>query len=137
MLGRRNCQAFLTGTFTLSKINPVFQGGLVPEVPEKLKAAGCPVPAAGQCPIIPLFLSAEELQPLVPWPTRTFNPDDGKFQGKVNERVEELLKLLGKYLELPTVAALTEWVFDHTILAPKIRDKVIAYIKSELARKNL
>ena len=137
MLGRRNCQAFLTGTLTLSTSNPVFQGGPYPEVPAKLKAGECPAPADGQCPIIPLFGSAAEVQPLLPWPTGKFKPDDPKFQSQLHARVVALLSHFGEYLGLSMVEKGAEWVFDRAIVAPKICEKVVGYIKSELARKGL
>ncbi|WP_175703186.1 patatin-like phospholipase family protein [Burkholderia ambifaria] len=137
MLGRRNCQAFLTGTFTLSTSNPVFMGSTYPVVPANLKAANCPTPPSGQCPIVPLFGSAAAEQPLPGWPTGKFDPTDAKFAKQVNDRVVESLKHLGKYLRFSRVEQAAEWVFVHTVLAPKICDKVVAYIKSELGRKGL
>jgi hypothetical protein len=135
MLGRRNCQAFLTGTFTLDKRNPIFQG-IEPKVPEALRAAGCPEPEEdNECPIIPLCGSAAHTQPQVEWPVDAFQPE--AIRDKLEARVDVMLSRLGGYLELSKPGEFLAGLFDRVILGPGIARKIVKYMRSELIRKQL
>ncbi|WP_459710694.1 hypothetical protein [Paraburkholderia sp. 2C] len=133
MLGRRNCQAFLTGTLVLSRENKVFSG----HHPEISDGYGGPRPPDGmnECPLIPLYGSATQEQPQPPWPAGKFEPES--IRDAIRRRVHLMLKRTNNYLGLPPLAQAVFTLVAAAILAPKISSKAILTIRTELGRKKL
>lgn len=134
MLGRRNCQAFLAGTFTLSPKNPVFKEAEIPTLPENWSG---PRPANPdlECPIIPLYGSAAEVQEQPEWPTGVFKPKS--IEGLVKKRVEAMLSHLGDYLHIGKVGEVVVAMVDLLVIAPQITKKILAIVSAELVRQKL
>ena len=132
MLGRFNCQAFLGGTFTLKRTNPVF---LSPHFMRPLEGYSGPQPPAGELPIIPLYGSAAErmLEPQYPIP--------GKY------KPNQLLELVQRRAQLLLSRAIgvfpMKW-YEKLLYPParwwfgkKIAVKFVGVVSQELKRKGL
>ncbi|WP_233886345.1 patatin-like phospholipase family protein [Paraburkholderia flagellata] len=135
MLGRRNCQAFLSGTFTLPGDNPLFRGN--PPLFEDPDSANFPRPQGDEFAIIPLYGTAAMPQDQVNWPAGAFKPEEQKVKRLLEKRLSAMLERLGRFLDLPWTGRELANVFDHIVIGPAIASKVMAYIDGELARKKL
>jgi len=124
MLGRYNCQAFLTGTFTLDAKNLTFRGPR-PSVPALYTG---PRPPAKELPIIPLFGTAARpiSEPEWPGPGR-FKPR--RLRRAVTRRAKLLIRSAAHVLPMNPVAR--GW------LARKVSASVIKALRKELARQGL
>ena len=147
MLGRRNCQAFLSGTFTLAPENPLFQGN-APEFEDKF-GAGFPRPENGERAIIPLYGEAAKPQEQAIWPVGVFDadakpePEGGQgtdpksVRDLLEMRIQAMLERVGTYLGLSFVARGAAAIFDHEVIGPAVTRKILEYVSSELGRKGL
>ncbi|MEX3993796.1 hypothetical protein AB4Y35_23840 [Paraburkholderia sp. EG286A] len=134
MLGRRNCQAFLAGTFTLAPENPVFIKGEIPTLPANWSGPRPPDPTL-ECPIIPLYGSAAEVQDQPEWPVDEFKPKS--IEGLLKKRVEAMLSHLGDYLHIGKMGEALVAVVDLLVIAPQITKKILAIVSAELVRQRL
>ncbi|MGF6727217.1 hypothetical protein P3T43_006609 [Paraburkholderia sp. GAS41] len=132
MLGRRNCQAFLTGTFTLSQSNKGVFIGPFPQLPGGYQG---PTPRPGECPIIPLYGSAKTVQPQPPWPVGKFNPDS--LNDALISRIALMLERLGGFLDMSWIDSELITPLARHIVAPNMARKIISVINNELKRKQL
>jgi len=131
MLGRRNCQAFLSGTFTLSAKNPVF-GSNKPVFSNNYKG---PKPPTDEVPIVPLLGSAVSEQPQPDWPAGAFDADS--LRDLVTRRVDLLLSRASAYLGMNPAEHIAYLGAVKVFIGPLGSRKVIEAIKSELKRKEL
>lgn len=132
MLGRRNCQAFLCGTFTLSEDNLKVFVGKRPQLPADYEG---PRPPDGECPVIPLYGSAAKLQPDPQWPTNEFKSES--ISSAIQDRVAKMMSRMDEFLCIDRFgAAFLDPIVDH-VLVPHITKKLLRVIDSELQRKGL
>lgn len=131
MLGRRNCQAFLAWSLTLDKRNPVFAG---PRPAIGVLPPGVTIPE-GECPVIPLYGTAANIEPEPAWPNK------GSFDAKSLEpaleaRAKEMLHRVPGFLKFNEIEELG-FAAVRGLLAGKISKKVIEKIESEMKGKAL
>ncbi len=125
MLGRRNCQAFLRGWFSLPPGNTTVFSYPTP----------APIPAghpnAGELPIIPLYGTAAAEQPEPGWPEGAFDPDDIRKQ--LRARLRALLKL-AEYQW--TGSAIIAWLLclPNRLIACWLASDAVKAINAELKR---
>lgn len=124
MLGRRNCQQFLRDVFALDKTNPIFTGNTsqIGQTP------------TGELPIIPLFASANTVQPDPAWPVGQCEPE--LLRGDIKSRVSALLsslsgRLTSSWLVKFVVMLLRPWV------AGMLTDACVNTIADALRKKKL
>lgn len=130
-LGRANCQDYLRNTFVLPMENPLFDKWPAP--------AKAPVNAGGQMvvddagknclPIIPLFGSALEPNPIVAWPKGKFDPNT--IANAVNQRVGCLLDEVEAEV-VPSVLARLGLKIVNGPLDGAITDYVVGLMKADL-----
>jgi hypothetical protein len=131
MLGRRNCQAFLSWSLTLHNTNPVFAGPrpAVPKLPD-----GVSIPE-GECPVIPLYGTAVNLEPEPVWP-RKGSFDATSLEPAIKARADQMLHRIPGFLKF-NIAEEVGFAAVRGLLAAKITAKVIEKIESEMKDKAL
>jgi hypothetical protein len=133
MLGRRNCQAFLTGTLVLSRDNKVFVDHR-PETPQWYSDSK-PSDSVDKCPVVPLYGSAALEQPQPVWPAGKFEPDT--VSKPIRRRAYLMLKRANRFLGLPMLGRAAFNCLAARVLAPKTAKKIVSMIRAELERKGL
>jgi len=130
LLGRKNCQDFLTQTFVLGDGNTLFAAGIQPQLDASL-----PKPMGGVRPIVPLYGSASVPQQQPDWPAGKFRPNAVK--GPIADRVRHTLDHVNGFLRMPSYEEMAIRPLVNLVIVPKIADKIVSIIDDAIGRKGL